>query len=164
MQKWIIFLVIGIIICAGIFIVSNVNIETEYTPEIEIDEENLRKTMVSLYFLNNETKELEKETRLIDVKDLLKDPYKKMVELLIKGPENENLTGLIPEETEILDIQLNSDVLTISLTSDFLRAMEDDNYKNLIISSISNTLTEFKEINGINIIIEEKKAENIVNG
>ncbi len=62
MQKWVIMIVVIIVIIGGIWIASSVGIETEYIPEIEIDGKNMRKTMISLYFINKETSEIEKET------------------------------------------------------------------------------------------------------
>ena len=90
MQKWIILIVVFIIIVLSIFIISNVSVETEYTPETEIEDVELRKTIVTLYFKNKETGEMAKETRLIDSKDLLKNPYEELLNLLMQGPENSN--------------------------------------------------------------------------
>ena len=53
MQKWIILTILLIITIAGILIVINVDIETEYVPEVEVEEKELRKTIISLYLLNN---------------------------------------------------------------------------------------------------------------
>ena len=52
MQKWIILFVIFIILILTTIIVLNVDIETEYTPETEIEETELRKTIITLYFIN----------------------------------------------------------------------------------------------------------------
>ena len=70
-----IILIIGII--TGVYlIVKNKNTEkemTEYTPQEEISEEQMRQTMVSLYFKNDNG--LIPEARLIDVKELINNPY-----------------------------------------------------------------------------------------
>ena len=75
MQKWIILIVVAIIVIIGIFIALNVSIETEYVPETEIEEVELRKTIVTLYFKDKTSGDLTKETRLIDSKLLLREPY-----------------------------------------------------------------------------------------
>ena len=72
MQKWIILVVVCVILILGTIIMMNVDIETEYVPETEIEDIELRKTIVTLYFNNTQTSELAKETRLIDSKELLK--------------------------------------------------------------------------------------------
>jgi len=97
----IIFSVIFIIlVVGGYFLISylkgrsenqsnNGEIVEEYTPEEEITEEQLRQTIVSLYFPNKETKELEPEARMVDIKEMLNTPYDKLVNLLIEGPKDE---------------------------------------------------------------------------
>ena len=154
MQKWIILGVVLIIVIAGMFIALNVDVETDYTPEIEIDETNLRKTMISLYFLNKETHELEKETRLIDSKELIKEPYKKVVNMLIEGPQNEDLEPLMGNNVEVKEISLDKNVLNISFSSNFLENIGDEIIANKVITAISNTLKEFKEIDSVNIVID----------
>ena len=72
-KKIIIAVIILLVILLGVFIYLNVGIETEYTPETEIDEQECRNTVVSLYFQNKQTKdnskELEKEKKYLDKKD-----------------------------------------------------------------------------------------------
>ena len=68
---------------------SQETIVEEYVPEEEITEEQLRQTIVSLYFLDTQTNELVPEARLIDIKEMMTVPYEKLVNLLIEGPKNE---------------------------------------------------------------------------
>ena len=67
---------------------------TEITPQEEISEEQMRQTMVSLYYKNEE--QLMPEARLIDVKDLIENPYVKIINMLLEGPKNEKLQKIIP--------------------------------------------------------------------
>ena len=48
----------------------------EYVPEEEVSENQLRNTIISLYFVNKESKEINPEARNINANELLKDPYK----------------------------------------------------------------------------------------
>ena len=67
-------LIILVILCvAGYFILGYLNSNnteeiTEYTPQEEISDEQMRQTIVSLYFKNKDKNELLQEARLIDVK------------------------------------------------------------------------------------------------
>ncbi len=132
---------------------------TEYTPQEEISEEQMRQTMVSLYFKSGE--DIIPEARLIDVKELLDNPYKEILEMLIDGPKNNSLEKTIPEGTKINKIQKQADTLIIDFSEEFI-----NNHKNgeieekITINSIVNTVTELTEINGIKIIIngEENKS------
>ena len=56
----------------------------EYTPQEEISREQMRETIITLYFLNTETKELKSEGKLIDATELIENPYKRIVEFLIE--------------------------------------------------------------------------------
>lgn len=99
-KKIIAILIIIILIIIGIvyFIKSKQQQATyeEYEPEQEISEEQERQTMVSLYFVNKSTRKVEPEARLIDVKELITDPYTVLINLLIEGPKNENHEKAIP--------------------------------------------------------------------
>ena len=64
---------------------------SEYVPEQEITEEQLRQTVITLYFLDSDTYKIVPEARQIDAKKLVIDPYKVLVNLLIEGPKNEKL-------------------------------------------------------------------------
>ena len=83
MQKWIILVTVSLILILGVVVVINCNIETEYVPETEIADKELRKTMVNLYFQDKTSKELVKESRLIDSKNLLREPYKELLNMLM---------------------------------------------------------------------------------
>ena len=108
----IIFVVLFIIlIVGGYFLINYLKqnkaeeeqpIVEEYTPQEEISEDQLRQTIVSLYFPNKETKELEPEARLVDIKEILENPYEKIVNLLIQGPKDESKEKVIPENTKLL--------------------------------------------------------------
>ena len=93
---------------------------SEINPEEEISDQQLRQTIVSLYFQNKDTNVLAPEGRLIDVKLLLNDPYNTILQLLIEGPKNEQLEGVIPEGTRINNIELKKDILYIDLSKEFI--------------------------------------------
>ena len=165
----IIFLILFIIlIIGGYFLINylkkvNVKDQTiveEYTPEEEISEDQLRQTIVSLYFPNKETNELEPEARLIDIKEILEKPYEKMVNLLIQGPKDEGKVKIIPENTKLLSSQLDGDCLTLDFSSDFLNYDKtDEKTKKNLINSIVNTLTQLNEVNSLKILIDENENE-----
>ena len=63
----------------------------EYTPEEEISENQLRQTIVSLYFQSKESKELVPEARLVDIREIINDPCDKLIYLLIEGPDRKSV-------------------------------------------------------------------------
>ena len=166
MKKKIIISIIILIILIGIgvwyfFIMDNEEQINEIIPEEEISEEQMRQTIVSLYFYNTDTKSLVPEGRLIDVKDLVEEPYKKLMELLIEGPQNTGLTKTIPDGTKINKIELKGDILYIDLSSEFIdNHSGGEEQESATIYSIVNTMTNLTEVNSVKILIngEENKA------
>lgn len=154
MQKWIILCVIFIILILTTVIVLNVDIETEYTPETEIEETELRKTIISLYFQDKTTRELVKESRLIDSKELIINPYKEVINMLISGPENSNYERCISENAKVLETKLEGDCLIINFSNEFLEGVADETQKNKVIDSIYQSLKDFTEVNSVKILIE----------
>jgi germination protein M len=155
----IVFLLIGGII-GGYFIINNKKLEEskEIVPEEEISEEQMRQTIVSLYFYNNDTKELSSEGRIIDAKELLQNPYQKLMELLIAGPENQKLVKIIPEGTKINKAELKGDILYLDLSKEFIENHEGgENKESITIYSIVNTMTNLTEVNSVKILIDGKE-------
>lgn len=136
-------------------------IKEEYIPEEEISQEQERQTMITLYFKDKEENKLIPEVRKIDSKKLLIDPYKYLLEELHKGPKNEKLKMIIPENTKINNIKLDKDVLIIDFSKEFIEKSNEED-KKLNIEAILKTMSELNEINGIKIIIdgEENNEKN----
>lgn len=169
MNKWlkiglIIVLIVIIIVIMFYLLRKQEKPIEEYTPEEEISQEELRKTIVTLYFQNKETKQLQAEPRLIDSKELLKEPYKKLLVLLIEGPKNDLLEGTIPKDTKINSIQLDKDTLIIDLSEEFIKLDLEKTEEANAIYSIVNTLTELKEVTSIKILIDGEENKKIENG
>lgn len=159
MKKWIVIIlvILAVLICG--ILVFNMNVEVEYVPETEIEEVDLRKTMVTLYFQNKENKELQKESRLIDSKDLLLDPYAELLNMLITGPESEFLQKTVPEGTKLLGVELVGECLNINLSKEFIdNASQDECDRKNYIYSIVNTVTELNEVNSVKILIEGQES------
>lgn len=132
----------------------------EYTPEEEITEEQLRQTIVSLYFPNKETKELEPEARMVDIKEMLNTPYDKLVNLLIEGPKDETKEKIIPDNTKLLKTSLEGDCVTLDFSQEFLNYnKENEKAKENLINSLVNTLTQLNEVNSIKILINGAENE-----
>lgn len=166
-KKRIITIIIFIAIIIGVFFIfKNIEIKKvedeyqDYIPQEEITEEQEMQTKIILYFENIETGELEAETQLINAKSLLNEPYKEMVNLLIKGPQSSNLKKLIPDGTILNDIKIENGCAILNLSNEFLN-FENEEKKLKIINSIVNTLTNLKEINSVSFLINGEKNEKL---
>ena len=161
-------IVVLILIILGVwyFLFYHKNNEAEVNeiiPEEEISEEQMRQTIVSLYFYNETTQSLVPEGRLIDAKELLEEPYVKLMELLIEGPQNNSLTGTIPEGTRVNKAERKGDILYLDLSKEFIENHSGgETQESSTIYSIVNTMTNLTEVNAVKILIdgEENKAFN----
>lgn len=167
--KRVLIVTISIIIIIGIivgvyFLLSNKeenNEIEEYTPQEEITDEQMRQTMVSLYFKN--ANGLIPEARLIDVKELINNPYEKILQMLVEGPKNENLQRTIPEGTKINKIEKQADTLVIDFSEEFVTNQKEEEEK-VTLQSILKTVTELTEINGIKIKINGEENKEFKSG
>lgn len=170
MNKKIIIGIVILVILIGVggwyFLFYNKNTEVvtnEIVPEEEISEEQMRQTIVSLYFFNETTQSLAPEGRLIDVKELLDNPYMKLMELLIQGPQNESLVATIPEGTKVNKAEVKGDILYLDLSKEFIdNHSGGEEQESRTIYSIVNTMTNLTEVDAVKILIdgEENKAFN----
>ena len=169
-NKKLILILLAVIIIVGIIIFMVINSQSnkentqdkeleEYTPEEEISSEQMRETIVTLYFLNTQTKELKSEGKLVDAAVLVENPYKLIVELLIEGPKSPELQNVFPENTRLLDAQIESGCVTLNFSQELLN-FKDDVQKYNIINSILNSLTGLNEVNSIKILVNNEIPEN----
>lgn len=163
-----IIILVLILIAVGVwyFFFYNKNAQTstnEITPEEEISDEQMRQTIVALYFYSEETQSLVPEGRLIDVKELLENPYIKLMELLIEGPQNEGLSKTIPDGTKVNKAEMKGDILYLDLSKEFIENHSGgEDKESTTIYSIVNTMTSLTEVDSVKILIngEENKAFN----
>ena len=163
----VLFLVLFIIILIGgyfgIQYVKNKNEETtmqEIIPQQEISDEQFRQTIVSLYFIDKESQQVAPEARLVDIREIINDPYDKLINFLIEGPKNEKLQKVIPDNTKLLKTYLENDCVVIDFSSDFLNYDKNNEQAKFdIIKTIVNTLTELTEVNGVKFLIDGNTNE-----
>lgn len=170
MKKKNIYIIIAIIIIIGAVIYSVIQYNTtnsynteelaDYTPEEEISDEQLRQTTLTLYFLDTETGTLKSEGRLVDSTVLLENPYKYIVQALIDGPKSETLQTVFPENTRIIDANIEQNCITLNFSEEILN-YEDDTQKYNILNSILNSLTQLTEVNSIKILVNGEISESM---
>lgn len=132
---------------------SNVDFN-DYIPAQEISDEQIRRTFVKLYFLGVESQQLQAENREIDAKELLSNPYMKLTNLLISGPNAKGFTTLIPNETKINAASLNGNTVLLDLSYHFISNVSDVFTASNMVYSIVNTLTELTEVTSVRFLID----------
>ena len=137
----------------------------EYTPEAELPDEELRRTVINLYFLELATGELGAEPRVIDSRELLINPYERIIELLLEGSEDESKAEIIPGETVLNSAELRGNVLYLDFSEGFVREQNlGEEQEKRIIRSIVNTLTELIEVDSIKINIDGNENSGFPDG
>lgn len=161
-KKIAIIIILLAVVILAVLIYNNVSVETEYTPELEIQDTEYRNTAISLYFQDKESKNLKVETRLIDSKELLKNPYIKLINLLLEGPDNDNFESAIPKGTRLISVVKEGDILIVDLSEEFINCDTPEAQSNAIYS-IVNTVTELTEISSVKFLINSKEADGFSN-
>ena len=116
---------------------------------------------VSLYFAKyTENDEyLLVETRKVSFQG---DDYQKIIEELVKGPEDSGLFPTLPSNVEVNSVILSGATAVVDLSREMLTSFEEIPHSSITekfaIYSIVNTLTEFEGINKVKIIIEGRDS------
>lgn len=156
MQKWIILGVVVVLAILTTVIVFNMEIETEFVPEVEASNETLRKTNVSAYFKNKASNVIEMENILLDSKNLIKDPYNEIVSILINKPENENLVSIFPDGTAMPEIYYEKGVVTVDFKENSELLKEKINVDE-IKQVLNDALKQFTEVENVVVIVDSKE-------
>ncbi len=150
---------------------SNVSNNDEYFPVSSIsltDREvaSINNSLkVKLYYKTAKGDKLSCETKLIQFtdKDKKNDVLaSKIVEMLISGPSNSNLVKTIPEGTALNSVKITSNTIYIDFNEAFCSALNQTSDTDFIAYSITNTLTEFKNIDEVVITSCKNKISNTV--
>ena len=156
MQKWIILGVVVVLAILTTVIVFNMEIETEFVPEVEASNETLRKTNVSAYFKNKASNVVEKENVLLDSKNLIKDPYNEIVSILINKPENENLVSIFPDGTAMPEIYYEKGVVTVDFKENS-ELLKEEISVDEIKQVLNDALKQFTEVENVVVIVDSKE-------
>lgn len=161
-------LIVIILACASFYIFkqlssNNNTILEEYTPQEEISDEQLRSTIVKLYFKETNSENLKCENRTIDSKELLSNPYLALTNLLISGPTDEGLESVIPSGTTVNSATLNGETVMLDLSSAFISSISDVNVASNAVYSIVNTLTELTEVTSVKFLIDGNESTSFTN-
>lgn len=114
----------------------------------------------NLYFANQERNNLVVEQRNIDEDDLDEIAESVMDELL-KGPSNGSNCAVIPEDTKLLDLDINAGVATVNFSKAYFPTGDNaDTIELLARYSVVNTLCDINGINKVKIFIDGVELTN----
>lgn len=165
MKKIVCCLVVLVFILVIIYAVfkntNNVEIETditEYVPQEEISNAQNRTTLLTLYFVNPATGGVVPEVRQVDVKEIIDEPYEKIMNLLIEGSQNPDIGRTIPDGTRINSICLEREELVIDLSKEFINGRDaKSEEQSKVMESIISTFKELKEVSSVTFLVDGEK-------
>lgn len=156
MQKWIILTVVVVLAILTTVIVFNMEIETEYVPEVEASSESLRKTNVSLYFKNKQSNLIDKVNILIDSKKLIKDPYNEILTMLINDHEDENLVSVFPENCIYPEVTFDNGTVKVDFKGD-TRLLDENVNIDEIKKVLNDSLKQFNEVENVILLVNSNE-------
>ncbi len=147
-KKYFIFIIL-IIIGITIIYLTGLGEEVPQTPS---------RVQVKLYFSTRDAMYLKAEVREINEGDL----YLKTLEELIRGPVSPDMGETIPEGTRVLGINVNNGVAYPNFSSDLIKNhWGGSTGETMTVYSIVNTLSQFPEVESVQILIEGEKIETL---
>jgi len=116
---------------------------------------------VTLYFSDKNADKLKEEKREIDKSEVINKLEETIVNELIKGPQNSSeLLATIPQNTQLLSLSRNNETVLINFSKEFVENHPGgSSSETLTIFSIVNTLTEIKEVEKVEFLVEGKKLK-----
>ncbi len=119
--------------------------------------------MLDIYFMNvTETSfELDKETRKLGVFGGPQVDLEEVIAELLKGPETEALSRVIPAETRLLGISQENGVAYVDFSEELLQAEVGSEAEAVLVDSIVKTLTQLEEVESVQILVEGEVIESI---
>lgn len=155
MQKLVIALVaIGIVVLTCVIVYNN-STEEEFTPEKEVEDVELKRTFVRIYYPQIGTNEILYEDRLIFTTDLLIDPYTYVVNLMQSDPKEEGMEKILDSNVKILSTTYSNNCVTIDFSKEFEECFTGNSNKlEKFLKCLKFSLKSFTEVEKVNVLVE----------
>ena len=136
---------------------NNANENDEATPEPGDP------IVLDIYFMEvTETSfELGKETRQFGTFGGPQVDLEEVMSELLKGPETDDLSRVIPEGTVLRGVDLEYGVAYVDFSEDILQAEVGGEAEAILVDSIIKTLTQLEEVDSVQILVEGEIVETI---
>ena len=114
---------------------------------------------LTLYFPTKDALYLQSEEVVTKYNDR---PATTAIELLIKGPKNKELVNVFPANTKLRGINVKNGVAYVDFSNALLKNSQGgSSAENLMVASIVNTLTEFENIEKVQILVQGKVVDTL---
>ncbi|KXZ40110.1 Spore germination protein GerM [Alkalithermobacter thermoalcaliphilus JW-YL-7 = DSM 7308] len=124
------------------------------TTGCNVTAKNVKKEEIKLYYANSDNTRIQWVTRPINYSNE-DEKYANALKELINGPYSSDSTRNISENTKVLVLQKNDDIIHVDFSKEFLSPSTDIS-QTIAIITVTNTLTQFDEVKGVRITVEGK--------
>ncbi|QIB26635.1 GerMN domain-containing protein [Caloranaerobacter azorensis] len=127
----------------------------DYPPISPFPKKNIHN--ITLYFPNKNLDYLVPEIRKVDVRN---QPIEKIIiEELLKGTHNEQLTNLIPSETRLISTDIIGKIMYLNFSKELIREDLSEKEEALVLYSIINSAAQVENVDEVQILIEGETRE-----
>ncbi|MBP2652303.1 MAG: gerM [Firmicutes bacterium] len=89
-------------------------------------------------------------------------PAQAALELLVSGPKNPDLVAVVPAGTKVLEVSIHDHVAYANFSEKLIKNNHDGaTAEMLLVVAIVDTLTQFPEIDKVQILVNSKKIDTI---
>lgn len=114
---------------------------------------------VKVYFGSHDAKQLEAEVYQLKKGDLL---LQRAMEILVAGPRNPDLWPVVPAVTKVKGVLVKERTAYVDFSGDIVKlGFGGSSREILAVAAIVNTLTEFPEVEQVQILVEGKKVNSL---
>ncbi len=132
----------------------------ETTPPVQQSESAQKE--VTLYFANASAEGLVAEKRSVEVKDDADLPAI-LVEELIAGPKDQDLSPTIPPETQLRSVEVTDKVAAVDFSGEIItKHWGGSAGETMTILSVVDTLTELDSIDKVQFMVDGQKVDSLL--
>jgi len=125
--------------------------------------ETTQEIALKLYFPNDQGTKLTSVTRNVKISTEDKtDKYKAALNELIIGTADKGMSNIIPRHAKLLAVKLEGDKIVVDFSGEVVKNFVGGSTgEEMLVGSVVNTLTEFKEIKTVQILVDGKQVESL---
>ena len=117
------------------------------------------KMVVTVYSATKDAKNLVAESHVVAKND---HPAQTSMELLVAGTKNVDLLSVVPSGTKVRNISIKDNIAYVDFNDKLIKNNTGGSASEiLLVAAIVNTLTEFHNIEKVQILVEGKKIDTI---
>jgi spore germination protein GerM len=113
---------------------------------------------VTVYSATNDAMQLVAQTHTVTKND---QPAQTAIELLLSGTQNKEITSVVPRGTKLQHFWIKDGVAYVDFNNKLLATGGGSTSEILLVGAIVNTLTEFPNVQKVQILVDGKKIDTL---